>query len=105
MLISDEMSKLADLHQGGTLTDAEFAQAKARLLNSGVGTSNAPMLLGVNALRRSRGDRWIAGVCGGLAKATKMDSWLWRLLLVLLTLFGGVGLIAYVLMWVFVPEE
>ena len=105
MLISDEMAKLAELHQRGSLTDAEFAQAKTRLLNAGVGSSNVPILVGVNALRRSHSDRWIAGVCGGVAQATKMDSWLWRLLFVLLTLFGGVGLIAYVLMWVFVPEE
>jgi phage shock protein C len=105
MLISDEMTKLADLHQRGTLTDAEFAQAKAKLLNSSSLVTSAPLLSGANSLRRSRVDRWIGGVCGGLATTTKMESWLWRLLFVLLTLFGGVGLIIYVLMWIFVPEE
>ncbi len=109
MIISDEMTKLAELHQNGVLTDEEFSRAKARLLGAETGTAvglaSAPLLSGVNALRRSRGDRWVAGVCGGLAKATKMESWLWRLLFVLLTLFGGVGLVVYVLMWIFVPEE
>ncbi len=109
MNISDEMTKLAELHQSGVLTAEEFSRAKARLLGTesrtAVGVASAPLLSGVNALRRSRADRWVAGVCGGLAKATKMESWLWRLLFVLLTLFGGVGLVVYVLMWIFVPEE
>ncbi len=105
MIISDEMTKLAELHRNGVLTDEEFARAKGRLLGVGVGLTSTPLLADVNALRRSRSDRWIAGVCGGLARATKMESWLWRLLFVLLTLFGGVGLVVYVLMWIFVPEE
>lgn len=109
MIISDEMIKLAELHQNGVLTDDEFARAKARLLSSdggaGTGLASVPLLSEVNALRRSRSDRWVAGVCGGLTKATKMESWLWRLFFVLLTLFGGVGLVVYVLMWIFVPDE
>jgi phage shock protein C len=107
MIISDEMTKLAELHRNGVLTDEEFARAKARMLGAdpGAGLTNAPLLSGVNALRRSRSDRWVAGVCGGLAKATTMESWLWRLLFVLLTLFGGVGLVVYVLLWIFVPDE
>ena len=63
------------------------------------------MLSAVNALRRSRDDRWIAGVCGGLAKSTAMESWVWRLIFALLLLFGGAGLLAYALMWIFVPAE
>jgi phage shock protein C len=107
MIISDEMTKLSDLHQNGVLTDAEFSRAKARMLGTDaeVGLSSALFLAGVNALRRSPSDRWVAGVCGGLAKATKMESWMWRLLFVLLTLFGGFGLLVYVLMWIFVPNE
>jgi phage shock protein PspC (stress-responsive transcriptional regulator) len=56
-------------------------------------------------LRRSRSDRWIAGVCGGLAKATAVESWVWRLAFALLLLCGGAGLLVYVLMWIFVPAE
>ena len=113
MNISDEMAKLAELHQTGVLSNEEFARAKAKLLEPGAGTGeeagaglgSAPLLSSVNALRRSASDRWVAGVCGGLAKATKMESWLWRLLFTLLTLFGGVGLVVYALMWIFVPDE
>lgn len=105
MIVSDEMTKLAELHKNGVLTDDEFARAKGRLLETGTGLTHAPLLSEVNSLRRSKSDRWIAGVCGGLARTTRMESWLWRLLFTLLTLFGGVGLVVYVLMWVFVPDD
>jgi phage shock protein PspC (stress-responsive transcriptional regulator) len=44
-------------------------------------------------------------VCGGIAEATGVDSWAWRLLFVLLLLCWGTGLVVYVLMWIFVPKE
>jgi phage shock protein C len=62
-------------------------------------------LAAINALRRARSDRWIAGVCGGIARATGVESWVWRLLFALLLLCGGAGLVIYVLLWVFVPSE
>jgi phage shock protein PspC (stress-responsive transcriptional regulator) len=56
--------------------------------------------------RRSRGDRWIAGVCGGIAARTGLDPNLVRVLAVLLAVFGHlVGLIAYLAAWALVPEE
>lgn len=105
MSLSDELGKLADLHQRGALTDDEYARAKERLLHPSLGTQAQPVLSAVNALRRSRDDRWIAGVCGGLAKSTAMESWVWRLIFSLLLLCGGAGLLVYALMWIFVPAE
>lgn len=56
--------------------------------------------------RRSLGDRWIAGVCGGIAARTGLDPTLVRVLAVLLAVFGHlVGLIAYLAAWALVPEE
>jgi len=105
MTLSDELGKLADLHQRGALTDDEYARAKERLLHPSLGTQAQPVLTAVNALRRSRDDRWIAGVCGGLAKSTAMESWVWRLIFALMLLLGGAGLLVYALMWIFVPAE
>ena len=59
----------------------------------------------VGSLRRSVTDRWIGGVCGGLAALTGLDSWIVRLLFTVAVLFGGFGLIPYVLLWIFVPPE
>ncbi len=108
MLLTEELNKLQELHQRGALTDEEFTRAKARLLDGTIPTGNDPplqALASLNALRRSRGDRWIAGVCGGIAASTGMESWLTRLLFSVLLLFGGAGLLIYVLLWVFVPNE
>ncbi|MCE4553721.1 PspC domain-containing protein [Roseateles cellulosilyticus] len=107
---ADELAKLADLHARGVLSDEEFAKAKARLLGGqatpGYGSQQAsPNLGAVNGLRRARVDRWIGGVCGGIARATGLDSWIWRLIFVLLFLAFGGGVLVYILLWIFVPEE
>ncbi|HEY1089789.1 MAG TPA: PspC domain-containing protein [Burkholderiaceae bacterium] len=34
-----------------------------------------------------------------------MQAWVWRLLFTLFALFAGGGLLVYVLLWIFVPEE
>jgi phage shock protein C len=103
MTLSDELLKLQGLHERGALSDDEFAQAKARLLHAPA-TAGAGGLPGrINALRRSGHDRWLAGVCGGLAAATGVDAWAWRLGFALLLPFGGLGVVVYLLMWLFVP--
>ena len=56
-------------------------------------------------LYRSRTDKKICGVCGGLAKYFNMDANIVRLLVVLLTLFVGGGLIAYIVCALILPEE
>jgi len=103
--IADELNKLEELRQRGALSDAEFARAKERLLGTAAPPVPPPGLDAVNRLRRSTSDRWIGGVCGGLARATGLESWVWRLILAVLTLFGGVGIVIYLLLWIFVPAE
>jgi len=106
MSISDELGKLGELHQRGALSDEEFARAKARVLNGTAPLhSDAPAAAAINALRRSRHDRWLGGVCGGIAAVTGMAAWVWRLLFALLLVCGGTGLLIYLLLWIFVPEE
>jgi phage shock protein C len=57
-------------------------------------------------LRRSRDDRMVAGVCGGIARMVNMDAALVRILLVAATLLGvGAGAVLYVIAWMVVPEE
>lgn len=54
---------------------------------------------------RSRKDRWIGGVCGGLGEHTPVPSWTWRLIFTLFLLMWGTGLLFYILLWIFVPEN
>ena len=56
-------------------------------------------------LYRSRTDKKICGVCGGLAKYLNMDVTIVRVLTVLLTLFVGGGLLAYIICALIIPEE
>lgn len=56
-------------------------------------------------LRRSRNNRIIAGVCGGLGEYFELDPVIIRLLLVVATLMGGSGIILYLVAWVLIPEE
>ena len=56
-------------------------------------------------LLRPRYDRKIAGVCAAFARAYGWDLNLVRLVLVLLVLFGGGGLLAYVICWIVIPED
>ncbi len=103
MSIADEIRKLAELRDAGQITEAEFLEAKSRLLSAG-GATPSPVSP-VKRLRRSVADRWIGGVCGGLAVMTNSESWIWRLLFAICTLFAGVGPLIYILLWIFVPPE
>ncbi|MBG6221218.1 MULTISPECIES: PspC domain-containing protein [unclassified Janthinobacterium] len=118
MNVSEEIKRLHELHLAGALSDAEFAQAKAKLLsninldkaddtsdaNASAGASN-DLVQEFNRLRRSRNDRWLGGVCGGLGRASGMEAWIWRLVFVLFTLTFGFGVVIYLLLWIFVPDE
>ena len=56
-------------------------------------------------LYRSRTDRMISGVCGGLGEYLNIDPTVVRLLFALSLLIGGTGLLVYVVMLIVVPEE
>ena len=103
---SDELGKLGDLHQRGILSDEEFARAKARVLGGqpADARTGAPARA-LNQLRRSLHDRWLGGVCGGIAQVTGVPSWVWRLVFAFGIVFAGTGLALYVLLWILVPEE
>ncbi len=56
-------------------------------------------------LYRSDRDKWIAGVCGGIAEYYNHDPVIIRLLWIVLTIFfAPVGIIAYILLWIFVKK-
>ncbi len=57
-------------------------------------------------LYRSRANRVLAGVCGGLGDYMDVDPTVIRLVWVLLTLLSlGFGIIAYLLAWIIIPER
>lgn len=56
-------------------------------------------------LVRPRQRRWIAGVCRGFAEYFDVDVALVRLMCAVVALFGGGGILAYIIAWIIMPEE
>ena len=63
------------------------------------------MTADVKRLYRSRDDRMISGVCGGLGEYLSIDATIIRLIFVITALWGGAGLIVYIVMLLVVPED
>jgi phage shock protein C len=56
-------------------------------------------------LYRNKKEKMIGGVCAGLGDYFSIDPVLARIVFVILTLHGGVGVLAYIIMWIVVPED
>ena len=57
----------------------------------------------IRGLKKSRQDKLIGGVCGGLGEHTSLPAWLWRVLFLVAFLAFGTGLLLYILLWIFMP--
>lgn len=56
-------------------------------------------------LYRSTSDKWLGGVCAGVAKYFNIDPLVVRILL-LIAMFGyGCGLLLYIIGWILIPQE
>jgi len=106
MSMSEELERLRALHERGALSEDEYSKAKARVLEGAAMPRPVdPAMHSINGLRRSRGDRMIGGVCGGIAQVTGLASWIVRLIFALMAFFAGTGVLLYILMWILVPED
>lgn len=110
MSMSDELEKLHKLREQGALNEEEFSQAKKRVLDGEpAAKAHAPRAKPepsvLHEFKRSRTERWIGGVSGGLAELTNIPAWSWRILFFLTALLHGLGIILYILLWIFVPLE
>lgn len=55
-------------------------------------------------LARSRKDRKIAGICGGLGEQSGVPAWLWRLIFIAGVFVHGSGALVYLCAWIFMPQ-
>jgi len=107
MGLADELERLESLLARGVLTRDEFERGKELLLS---GKAVPPPVIDPTSsswfhqIRRSNRDVWLGGVCGGLGELTHVPSWVWRLLFSLTILYAGLGLVVYILLWIFVPD-
>ncbi len=56
-------------------------------------------------IRRSENNRVLGGVCGGLGEYFNIDPNIIRLIFILLTVFGGSGVLVYIILWIILPSE
>lgn len=105
MSIADELTQLEQLRDRGSLSPDEFQRAKNKLLAAGQPRVAEPLFQALNGMRRSSSESWIGGVCGGLAEATGLEAWLWRIIFVVLMALGGSGALLYIVLWIFVPLD
>jgi phage shock protein C len=104
MSLVEELARLEEMRARGTLSEPEFQRAKAKLIGEQGGAPPQPASA-LNRLRRSRSDKWLGGVCAGIGQVSGIEPWIWRLMFALLFMFGGTGLVVYLLLWIFVPLE
>ena len=104
MSLVDELARLEEMRARGTLSEDDFQRAKQRLFDAQQVEPPAAASA-LNRLRRSRDDKWLGGVCAGIGRVSGIETWIWRLLFALLFIFGGTGLLIYLLLWIFVPLE
>jgi phage shock protein C len=64
-----------------------------------------PSSNGTKRLYRTREGRVVAGVCAGLAAYFGIDPTLVRLAFALFTIFGGAGVLLYLVAWIVIPED
>ncbi len=69
------------------------------------GTPLSPPPVPRKFLYRSRANRKIAGVCGGFAEYLDLDPTLVRIVWIMLAIFGGWGVIGYIIAWIIMPQE
>ena len=59
----------------------------------------------MSSLTRPRDDRWIAGVCSGLARRFGLSPNVMRLIFVLSCLLPGPQFVVYIVLWILMPDE
>jgi len=59
----------------------------------------------MSTLYRPRDDRWIAGVCSGLARRFGISSTAMRLIFLLSCLLPGPQFVVYIVLWILMPDE
>jgi len=56
-------------------------------------------------LSKSQQDKKIVGICGGLGEHTSIPAWFWRVMFIVSAFIYGIGIMLYVLFWIFMPSD
>lgn len=92
---------MATKKSANTKDNKERAQNKSASSGKTEGSENNQN----KSLYRSANNKIIAGVCGGLGQYFDIDPTIIRIVFVLMTVFGGSGLLIYLILWLVIPSE
>ncbi|MCP4179585.1 MAG: PspC domain-containing protein [bacterium] len=56
-------------------------------------------------MKKSYKDKMFFGVCGGLGEHTPIPSWIWRVIFIISLFCGGIGIIIYIILALFMPID
>ncbi|RYD62153.1 MAG: PspC domain-containing protein, partial [Verrucomicrobiaceae bacterium] len=83
----------------------ELPPASTGMEPNGGQPANFSVLQFLKNLKRSRRDVWLGGVCGGLGTYSPVPTWVWRVIFLILVFTFGTGILAYVILWICMPQE
>ena len=87
------------------INEEDYCKKVTLMLKQIENKSNAKEIVGMEKrLVRNVQDKKIAGVCAGLADYLDMNQTLVRAIWILFTLLGGSGILAYLILWLIMPE-
>lgn len=99
MVVTLDLVRRAEAQMGAP---EDFGDAPAAAADAAAAETSQPL---TGKLRRTRNDRILAGVCGGIARYFAIDSTIIRVLTVLLMAFAGLSIWVYLILWIVMPEE
>ena len=103
MSLSKELERIQALYDAGNLSDEEYIKAKDRILAEPEVPSESQSVL--HRFQRSRRKALLGGVCSGIAEISDTPSWVWRFLFTFAFFLGGISVVVYILLWIFVPQK
>ncbi len=102
MVVTLDLVKHTEAQMGAP---EDFGDTFADAANDAYGDTAETSRPHTGNLRRSRNDRILAGVCGGIARHFAVDSSIVRVLTILLMAFAGLSIWIYLILWIVMPEE
>jgi phage shock protein C len=102
---SKKTVKKASFKNKATKTDNSNSKNKTNEAKKDTTESVRTHYLKNSRLYRSESNKMLGGVAGGLADYFNIDATLIRLFFVLFSIFGGSGVLAYLILWIIIPSE
>ncbi len=104
-ILSDDVAEIISIMGSPEQIESETSEEHGGQTSSGANQTGNTTQMNRKHLHRSKKDKVIGGVCGGLAAYFRIDPIILRVAIVLITLAWGTGIIVYLLLWALLPAS